>query len=564
MPPGRTLLVGREYRLMRSGVSPGRPRRRLNRESIVVSGGGRRALTALAALAAVLIAGGLMSTVSAPAERAAERPSRLITYPAPPGEPASKDYAVHVNGRPVFCYTSYRFDPESKTTIAGRPVSPVTFCSFDHEGEVEVEVRFLEGLKEAGLDTSRVVVRPLSHGIRPRVRDGRIRFRIQKPCQLSIEPGGAIRHPLHLFANPLEKDVPDPNDPKVRYYGPGYHEASEVELQSGETVYIAGGAIVSLKPSPPEKLPAGSLHQNYGVDTYWAPGLFHSSGKKNVTIRGRGILCGRKALEQFQRGHLIRNEWAEDLTIEGIIIREAAVWSIYTTNCQRVHIRNVKIVGHYVNNDGIPIGGTSDALVEDCFTHNADDSLQVKVWIPQRNVTFRNCVVWNDVGGSLGLMHESDGGIENVVYENCTVIHSTDDMSVCPVAGLKLTGRGSARGFRFENIVIEDVRGPRRPALKVINNWDDWHLEYPTKPDSPYELLNPPKREQPSGAIRDVLFRNVQVLNCRNTDVVLIAEGPESPIEGVTFDNVVINGKRLVPGDPRIKTNAWVSGVVVK
>ena len=150
-----------------------------------------------------------MSTVSAPAERAAERPSRLITYPAPPGEPASKDYAVHVNGRPVFCYTSYRFDPESKTTIAGRPVSPVTFCSFDHEGEVEVDVRFLEGLKEAGLDTSRVVVRPLSHGIRPRVRDGRIRFRIQKPCQLSIEPGGAIRHPLHLFANPLEKDVPD-------------------------------------------------------------------------------------------------------------------------------------------------------------------------------------------------------------------------------------------------------------------------------------------------------------------------------------------------------------------
>ncbi len=61
-----------------------------------------------------------------------------------------------------------------------------------------------------------------------------------------------------------------------------------------------------------------------------------------------------------------------------------------------------------------------------------------------------------------------------------------------------------------------------------------------------------------------MLFRNVQVLNCRNTDVVLIAEGPESPIEGVTFDNVVINGKRLVPGDPRIKTNAWVSGVVVK
>jgi hypothetical protein len=161
-------------------------------------------------------------------------------------------------------------------------------------------------------------------------------------------------------------------------------------------------------------------------------------------------------------------------------------------------------------------------------------------------------------------MHESEGGIENVAFENCTVIHSTDDMSVCPVAGLKLSGPGSACVFRFENIVIEDVRGPRRPALKVINNWDDWHLEHPTKPGSPYELRDPPKREKPSGAVREVLFRNVAVLECRNAEVVLIAEGPESPIEGVTFDNVVINGKRLVPGDPRIKTNAWVSGVVVK
>ena len=126
-----------------------------------------------------------------------------------------------------------------------------------------------------------------------------------------------------------------------------------------------------------------------------------------MTIRGRGILCGRKALEQRQRGALVKAEFLENLAIEGVTLREASVWSMYVTNCRRVRISNVKIIGHYVNNDGIPIGGTSDALVEDCFVHNADDSLEVKVWIPQRNVTFRNCIVWNDIGGSLGLMHES-------------------------------------------------------------------------------------------------------------------------------------------------------------
>jgi len=224
----------------------------------------------------------------------------------------------------------------------------------------------------------------------------------------------------------------------------------------------------------------------------------------------------------------------------------------------------VKVIGHYVNNDGICIGGTSDAVVEDCFSHNADDSLEIKVWRPQHDVTFRNCVVWNDVGGSLWLMHECGAELRDVLYENCPVIHSTDDLSVCPVVGVKLTGTGNVRHVRFENITIEDATSKRRPTLKVINNWDDWHMNYPTKPGSPYELLSPPKREEPSGSIRNVVFRNIRVLNAGCEDVVIISDGPDSPIEGVTFENVVINGKRLMPEDPRIKKNEWVRDVTVR
>jgi hypothetical protein len=487
---------------------------------------------------------------------------RVTLYPAPPGEPASADYRVHVNGQPVFCYTSYRFDTTSKTTIAGRPVSPISFCYFDADGPVDVEVEFRNGLKAAGIDASRVVVRPLSHGIRPAVHDRRARFRVDGPCQLSVEPGGGIQHPLHLFVNPPEKDVPDPKDPKVHYFGPGAHDVELTELKGGETLYIAGGAVVSLKPAPVSKLT--DQHELYGQKLWYAPALFHCGRQKGVTVRGRGILCGRRGLEQHQRGALLRFDLSEDVNVEGIIIRESPVWSLNFVNCQRVSVRNVKIVGHYVNNDGIAIGGTSDAVVEDCFAHNADDTMEVKACLPQRNVLFRNCVVWNDVGGSLGLMHETDADVENVAYENCTVIHSTDDISVCPVAGMKLTGHGSARKFRFENITIEDVRGLRRPALKVINNWDDWSLDHPTKPGAPYELKDPPVRIKPSGSIRDVLFRNVRVLQCRNSDVVLMADGPRSPIEGITFDNVTIAGRRLVPGDARIKTNAWARGVTVR
>lgn len=489
--------------------------------------------------------------------------AQVTIYPAPAGEPSSEGYQVFVNGRQVFCYTSFRLAPDSKQTIVGRPVAPVSFCSFDHSSPVEIEVRFLDGLQKAGIDTSKVTVRPLARNIRPTVRSGRIRFRIDRPGPITIEPGGSLDHVLHIFANPPERNLPDPKDPNVRYYGPGIHEVREIDVKSGQTVYIAGGAVVYLKPIPDEK--RENRHEAYGHDVYWTPpGLFTSSGQKKVTVRGRGILCGRRSLEHRQRGPLVKFEFVEDLTVEGIIIRESPVWSLNMVNCRQVRVSNVKVIGHFVNNDGIVVGGTSEAVVEDCFSHNADDSLEVKVWIPQRNVTFRNCVVWNDVGGSFGLFHECGAELENVLFKDCTVLHSTDGSSVCPVVGLKLTGPGNVRNVRFENVTIEHVASKDRPALKVINNWDDWHIHFPTKPDSPYELLNPPKRETPYGSIRDVLFKNIRVLDCGNTDVALISDGPASPIEGITFENVVIAGKRLVPGDARIKSNKWVNKVVVR
>ena len=90
-------------------------------------------------------------------------------YPPPFGEPASQDYAITVNGQPSFCYGSYAFDPSSKQTIQGRPVSPMTFCPFDFSGRVEVTITFLNGLSQAGLDLSSVIVRPLATGLRPQI-----------------------------------------------------------------------------------------------------------------------------------------------------------------------------------------------------------------------------------------------------------------------------------------------------------------------------------------------------------------------------------------------------------
>jgi hypothetical protein len=490
--------------------------------------------------------------------------ARVVLYPAPVDELASADYQAWVNGEPVHCYTSYRFDAGSSVTIAGRPVSPVSFAYFDFEGSVEIRVRLLPSLAAAGLDTSTVVVRPLAHGITPEVVGGEFRFRLTEPCQLTILPGGSFAHPLHLFANPLEREpAVDPDDPRVIYFGPGSHEVGVTEITSGQTVYVAGGAVVHLKPASADELtPWDGLV--YGLPLQGRPGMLTSNHQRDIVIRGRGILCGRRALEQLQRGHLLRVQGIENLTVEGIIIRESSVWSLNVVNSRGVHIDNVKIVGHYVNNDGIVIGGTSDALVENCFSHNADDSLQIKVWIPQSNVTFRNCVVWNDVGGAFGLCHETGADLAHVLFENCTVIHAADSATSRGAVGLDLHGPGNVTNIRFENIVIEDVRGERHAPIKVINNWDDWHMNLPTVEGNPYVQSSPPPRDVPRGSIRDVVFRNIRVLHAETPHVVIMADGPRSPIEGVLLEDVTINGEPLTSGDPRLLVGDWVSRVLVR
>ena len=51
-------------------------------------------------------------------------------------------------------------------------------------------------------------------------------------------------HSLHIFANKIEENPIDPSDPNVIYYGPGVHYVSRIVVHSGQTLYIAPGAVL--------------------------------------------------------------------------------------------------------------------------------------------------------------------------------------------------------------------------------------------------------------------------------------------------------------------------------
>src|SRR5258707_9243658 len=133
-----------------------------------------------------------------------------------------------------------------------------SMVSFDFSGVVDVSITYNKG----NIESARV--RPLSYDITPAVKKDTITFSLSQSRNLSVEVNGDIFHNLQLFANPIEVNRPDSNDPNVIYYGPGVHQVGRVNVPSGKTVYLAGGALVE-----------GALLVNHA---------------ENVRIVGRGIL----------------------------------------------------------------------------------------------------------------------------------------------------------------------------------------------------------------------------------------------------------------------------------
>lgn len=260
--------------------------------------------------------------------------SVVMTYPVPEDVPPADDYRVWVDGREIFVYAN--------------PVAAL--ASFDFSGSVQVVV-------ETTRDVKWVDIRPMARNIKPDLTATGFRFTLNEPGPLSIELNGeSLNHPLFLFANPVESNAPGAAADRVHYFGPGVHTPGRIDLQSGETVYLAGGAVLE-----------SSLV---------------ARDASNVTIRGRGILDATRLrlLPPAQRTNVIRLENCDDVLIEGITLSNATGWQIVLLNCHNVTIRNVKIISNNEPDDGVDIVSSRNILLTDCFIHTKDDCIAIKGW----------------------------------------------------------------------------------------------------------------------------------------------------------------------------------------
>ncbi len=436
--------------------------------------------------------------------------AKVITYPAPSGEPLSDDYQVWADGQKVDVYTARVLDPP----FAGKEWDfggPYAFANFDMKCRTTVRVTSKRSLRD-------VVIRPESAGVRFKLADDHtLTFTLDRPCKLSIEPDGK-KGPLLLFANPLETGAPKPGKRSLIYFGRGVHQPGRIDVTNGQTLYLAGGSVVK--------------------------GAVAARGN-DIRIIGRGILDGSDY--EWLKGpfHVTLGITGTNVLVEGITIRGSSHWTIVPHHSRHVTIRNVKICGGRVqNDDGINPCNSQDVLITDCFIRSDDDCVALKGLdsnAPNNNVeriTVENCVLWCDRARIFLLGHESRASfMRDVTLRNLDIIH----FAMTPF----LFEPGE--DMRLENITVENVRihGERQREFIRLR-----------------PVVNQYMQKKVPGFVSNVRFNNVSVNGEPGAyQVQLAGADPEHNVRDITFDKVSILGTNLMLHSPQTRAGDHVFNV---
>lgn len=446
--------------------------------------------------------------------------NRVISYPAPPEEATTSQYRVTVNGQPLAVYSA-------KCKGWG---DEYYFASFDLEGKAEVVVHSAATL-------AKTEIHPLNRGIVPEQRsDNELAFTVDRPGHLAVKRDDRAM-PLMLFVNPIETDIPDPKDPNVVFFAPGFHPVGKITLKDNQTLYIAGGAVVS--------------------------GGVRAEGD-NITIRGRGILAG-ESYERFKgpNRYPIDIYGGKNITIRDIIIRNPWSWTLVTCGSDGVLIDNVKIcASNMINDDAIDLCNTRNAVVRNCFLRAQDDLIAIKgIGYANHqeceNILVEDCVFWCDVANPFRIGFESNTkAMRNFTARNIDIVHyshiyrSPAEFWCHAIFWLQPSG-----GLILQNYHFEDIR--------IHCNGDDMilvmaKLMLTSCGDKKYETY---------GSISDCSFKNISVIGTPGAfrgELFFQGFDTEHRVCNLSFENLSYFGQKVLGDSPAVTIKNFADGIVFK
>lgn len=419
------------------------------------------------------------------------------------------DTSVKVDGQDCYVYdTNVNLSRAwSSDYLPSLTRTPITY--FDFEGRADIEIAVPEQ------DLDKVTVSPMVYGIEPKINKEKhtVSFSITEPDTYTVMFNDTPERAIHIFANPLETSLPDFEDENVVYVGPGEWDIDTINIESGQTLYIAGGAVVH--------------------------GVVNAGFAENITVMGRGIIDGSKiAGWQGKSAYIpLKFDNCKNVNVEGVIVLNSNAWVCQGYETENMQIDGVKIISARPNGDGITLQSCRNVEVKNSFVRSWDDSLVVKNYNGNsNNIHFSNMQLWTDLAQSMEIGYETNKGkkenasITDVSFVDICVLHNYHK----PVISVHNADDAVVSDILFQNIVVEDAKmgsgdGDEMPYLIDINiaqnaNWSS---------------------TKGRGSIRNITIDEVKVLAGKFCASRISGYDEEHRVSGVSVKNLEILGEKI-------------------
>lgn len=406
-------------------------------------------------------------------------------------------------------------------TLDGQPVDVLAtehtaFASYECDGAHTLEL-VVPG------DASKATVHPRRYAPGAEVAGDHLRIRLDGAAFLMIEVPGSPE--LFIYANPPAAATPV-GENVIAFAGGAIHDAGEIQLESGQTLWIEPGAVVR--------------------------GSVRASGAHKIRIGGYGVLDGSPWMKRGLKKRSVFLDNCRDSRIEGIVMIHPTMWMLTLGACEDTLVHGIKQIGECVSSDGVDVVGSVRTRVSGCCLRNGDDNIAVKALefdasadasqveanAPTRttsrdveDLTVEDCCFYNDRGGSsmeIGYETRCDR-IRNILFRNIDV--------------LAVHGHGAVFGIHTgDRAVIENV------------TWEDIRIEHHYDKLIDLRILRSHwNRDTERGQVRNVTIKDVTVWQSQFNEGYTInligGYDAEHPVSGVTIENVVVDGRRITSLD---------------
>ena len=266
--------------------------------------------------------------------------------------------------------------------------------------------------------------------------------------------------------------------------------------------------------------------------------------RKNISITGKGTWIdgkgkGRKGRisglggDRNGRPRNILFISCKDVHVEGITMRNSALWNQHYLNCEDVTIDHIKVYNHSNgNNDGIDIDGCRRFILSNSIIDSDDDGIVLKSTgtAPCENVIISNCIV-SSFANAIKCGTESTGGRKNISISDCIVKpsrHTGERILKSTPSGitaisLEIVDGGIMDGVTINNVLIEGTECPL--YIRLANRG----RQYPD--DAPVP---------PVGRMRNIQISNITAYGTGNFCSSITG------IENAKIENIYLNNIRFM------------------